>query len=336
MEAQRLWCIDAAFARCRKLLRQTMDKRTQLFRQLQDASEEQRQANVTVHKQRTGRIKESVSRRKSLQITNKQISIPKVPLDFLAIGDSWFEYPLYNETLSFQNNAIVAQSQLGSIGNPPPQILNQALHGQATTAMLSYENQGQMISVLKDPDQWLNQQTGLPDAILVSAGGDDLVGDQLAIYIDYGGGGLNLNRFQGILDSVQASYMDLFAFRDIFAKGVPIVGHCYDYGIPNDVHPICTKSAWLWPSLSFAGYDYNSGSQVVSRMIDLFHDMLAALAKNPANNFNLIDTRNTLTRDASQPIGWANEIHPWYAGFGALANKFLVGLRAMPTFANRI
>ena len=31
-----------------------------------------------------------------------------VPLDFLAIGDSWFEYPLYNEVLSFQNNAIVA------------------------------------------------------------------------------------------------------------------------------------------------------------------------------------------------------------------------------------
>ena len=56
------------------------------------------------------------------------------------------------------------------------------------------------MSVLQDPDQWLNEQTGLPDAILVSAGGDDLVGDQLAIYIDYGGGGLNLKRFQGVLE----------------------------------------------------------------------------------------------------------------------------------------
>lgn len=314
-----------------------MDRWTQLYSQLQNASKQNRDTNIAAHKLRTGRIKHSVKSRRALQQTNKQTPVPKVALDFLAIGDSWFEYPLYNEIPTpFQNNAIVAQSQLGSMGNPPPQILNQALHGQATTAILSYENQEKMMSVLQDPDQWLNEQTGLPDAILISGGGDDLVGDQLAIYLDYGGGGLNLNRFQGVLDSVQASYMDLFAFRDLFAKNVPIVGHCYDYAIPNDVHPICTESAWLWPSLSFAGYDYDAGLQIVSQMIDLFHDMLAKLADNPANNFTFVGTRNTLTRNALQPIGWANEIHPWYQGFTALADKFLAGLRAIPAFQNRI
>ena len=313
-----------------------MDKRTQLYAQLLDASKAEREANITTHKLRNSRIKHSLGWRKKLQEANKATPLPKVPLDFLTIGDSWFEYPLYNEIISFQNNAIVAKPQLGSMGSPPPQILNQALHGQATTAVLSWENQEQMMSVLQDPDQWLNEETGLPDAILISAGGDDLVGDQLAIYVDYGGGGLNLRRFQGVLDSVQASYLDLFAFRDLFAKGVPVIGHCYDYAIPNDVHPICTKSAWLWPSLSFAGYDYNTGLQVITQMIDRFHDMLAGLAADPTNNFSFIDTRNTLTRDAMQPNGWANEIHPWYTGFTALANKFLVGLRAMPAFRNRI
>src|SRR6516225_4660216 len=313
-----------------------MDKRTRLYAQLLDASKERQETNIAEHKLRTGRIKRSLGARRKLRKTKKKAKVPKVPLDFLAIGDSWFEYPLYNEVLSFQNNAIVAKSQLGSKGSPPPQILNQALHGQATTAMLSWENQDKMMTVLQDPDQWLNETTGLPDAILVSGGGDDLVGDQLAIYLDYGGGGLNLTRFQGILDSVQASYLDLFAFRDIFAKSVPIVGHCYDYAIPNDVHPICTESAWLWPSLSFAGYDYNAGLQIVSQMIDLFQNMLAGLANNPSNNFSFIDTRNTLTRDALQPIGWANEIHPWYPGFTALANKFLAGLRTIPAFHNRL
>ena len=257
-------------------------------------------------------------------------------LTFLAIGDSWFEYPLYNEVVSFQNNAIVAPSQLGSMGSPPPRILNQALHGQATTAVMSWQNQEEMMQVLKDPGLWLNEATGLPDAILVSAGGDDLVGDQLAIYVDYSGGGVNLQRFQGVLDSVRASYLDLFAFRKIFANGVPIISHCYDYAIPNNVHPICTKTVWLWPSLSFAGYDYDSGLQIITQMIDKFHDMLAALAVDPANNFSFIDTRNTLTRDATQPRRWANEIHPWYTGFTALAVKFLAGLRAMATFKNRI
>jgi hypothetical protein len=247
-----------------------MDKRTRLYAQLLDASKERRETNIAEHKLRTGRIKRSLGARRKLRETKKEAKVSKVPLDFLAIGDSWFEYPLYNEVLSFQNNAIVAKSQLGSKGNPPPQILNQALHGQATTAMLSWENQDKMITVLQDPDQWLNEETHLPDAILVSAGGDDLVGDQLAIYLDYGGGGLNLKRFQGVLDSVQASYFDLFAFRDIFAKDVPIIGHCYDYAIPNDVHPICTPSAWLWPSFNFAGYDYGDGLQIVTSMIDLF------------------------------------------------------------------
>jgi hypothetical protein len=313
-----------------------MDKRTQLYTQLLESSKQQREQNISEHKRRNSRIKHALVKRKELRATRKETPVPNIPLDFLPIGDSWFEYPLYNEVISFQNNAIVAPSQLGSMGSPPPQILNQALHGQATTAMLSWENQENMIEVLNDPSQWLNEATGKPDAILVSAGGDDLVGDQLAIYVDYGGGGLNLKRFQGILDSVQASYLDLFAFRDNFAKGVTIVGHCYDYAVPNNVHPICTKSAWLWPSLSFAGYDYSTGLQVITQMIDKFHDMLAALAADPSNNFSLIDTRNTLSRDATQPKGWANEIHPWYTGFTALADKLLVGLRAMPAFKNRV
>jgi hypothetical protein len=144
--------------------------------------------------------------------------------------------------------------------------------------MLKYENQEILISLLEDKEQWLNQASGLPDAILVSAGGDDIVGDQLAIYLDYGAGGLNAGRLPGVLDSVQASYMDLFAFRDIFAKDVPIIGHCYDYAIPDNVYPICIESAWLWPSLSFAGYDYTEGLNIVSQMIDKFYGMLSNLA----------------------------------------------------------
>jgi hypothetical protein len=152
-----------------------MDKRTRLYAQLLDASKERRETNIAEHKLRTGRIKRSLGARRKLRETKKEAKVSKVPLDFLAIGDSWFEYPLYNEVLSFQNNAIVAKSQLGSKGNPPPQILNQALHGQATTAMLSWENQDKMITVLQDPDQWLNEETHLPGysyqrAVMISSG----------------------------------------------------------------------------------------------------------------------------------------------------------------------
>jgi hypothetical protein len=71
-------------------------------------------------------------------------------------------------------------------------------------------------------------------------------------------------------------------------------------------------------------------------MIDKFRDMLAALAADPANKFSFVDARNTLTRNATQPNGWANEIHPCYPGFTALADKFLADLRAIPAFKNKI
>jgi len=313
-----------------------MNKRDQIYTQLLEESKQRREENISAHKLRSDRIKSSFAHRQSLLQDNKQTPVPQIPLDFLAIGDSWFEYPLLNEIISFQNCAIVAPSQLGSMGKHPPHILNQALHGQTIKEMLSRENQEKIIAVLRDREQWLNEQTGLPDAILVSAGGDDLVGDQLAAYLDRGGGGINLKRFHVALDSVRASYIDLFALRDHYARGVPIVAHSYDYAIPNDVHPICTRSAWLWPSFSLTGYDYNAALHIVIQMMDLFHDMLAALAHDPAHNFHLIDTRKTLTRDASQPKGWANEIHPWYPGFTALAAKFLAGLQAMPAFKGRI
>ena len=313
-----------------------MNKRTQLYSQLSEASKAEIATHIEKHKLRTGRIRRGSKHRKSLKHAQ-----PKLPLDFLAIGDSWFEYPLNGNDLPFpplplQNFAIAADSQLGSIGNPPPHILNLALHGQATTAVLSYEKQEQMRDVLMDSSQWLNEMTNLPDAILISAGGDDMAGDQFAIYLDYGGAnGLDQTRFQGILDSVQSSYMDLFAFRDIFAEGVPIVGHCYDYAIPNGVHPVCVEQGWLQPSLDFAGYDYNKGLSIIRDAIDGFNKMFNDLATDTVlppgkttNNFVLVDTRNTITRDSSFPNGWANEIHPYPVGFTALANKFLGVLQA--------
>ena len=319
-----------------------MDARRQLYWQLSDASQAEIATRIENHRARTKRIQTGSKRRASANLAT-----PKLPLDFLAIGDSWFEYPLNGNELPFppfpvQNFAIVADSQLGSMGDPPPRILNLALHGQATTAVMSYENQQQMIGVLQDTNQWLNPQTHLPDAILISAGGDDMVGDQFAIYLDYGGsGGLNMDRFNGVLDAVQAAYLDLFAFRDVFAPGVPIIGHCYDYAIPNNVHPVCVAHGWLQPSLEFAGYGYSEGLNIVCDAIKGFYSRLHDLETDKivrkgttTNNFILVDTRDIITRDASFPGGWANEIHPYPAGFTKLANKFLTTLRNK--FPNRI
>jgi hypothetical protein len=59
--------------------------------------------------------------------------------------------------------------------------------------------------------------------------------------------------------------------------------------------------------------------------------MLATLANNSANNFTLVDTQGVLA-----PGDWANELHPYPAGFRKLAAKYADAQRAHPGFQGRI
>ncbi len=242
------------------------------------------------------------------------------PLVMLAHGDSWFDYPLSGNDPSLSDTDVIAQ--LEHLGDVKPIILNVSHYGDATSEEMAWPKQQRMIDALKDPANW---PTGKPDAILFSGGGDDIAGDQFCIFLDYdaapGATGLDQARFQGVLDMVQASYMDLFLFRDRNAPGVPIFGHCYDFAIPNGVHPICA-GPWLKPSLDFTGWDLAQGTAIVHEALVDFRAMLLKLAANPANNFILVDTQGML--NASQ---WANELHPFPAGFQLIAAKFANSLR---------
>ena len=322
--------------------------RLQLEKQLRDARSAEIERRQIANKLEVQRNR-SEARRRTIRGEAPQA----MPLHFLAVGDSWFDYPLDdagNLLLINPNQAIIGEggtllqssTQLQSMGNPPPNILSYALHGQSTTEMLTWERQNDILTDLKDSSQWNNGVTA--DGILVSAGGDDVVGDSFAIYLGYKRGGLDTGRFQGILDSVQASYLDLFALRDIAAAEVnidprqmPIFGHCYDYAIPNGRpagYDGWKSGPWLKPSLDFAGYDYNDGLKIVQDTIDAFKQTLVNLANDKTvpsgkttNNFILIDTTKTLTRDNTLPNGWANELHPYTEGFTLLAAKFLAALQ---------
>jgi hypothetical protein len=67
----------------------------------------------------------------------------------------------------------------------------------------------------------------------------------------------------------------------------------------------------------------------VRQALQEFRAMLAALAAEPANRFTLVETQGLFAaRD------WANELHPYPAGFRQVAQKFLEALRL--AFPNRI
>jgi len=91
-----------------------MDSKATVYNKLIETSKAQIDENVRSHKLRAARIQSGIERRLSLQL-----STPKVPLDFYAIGDSWFEYPLWGNGPFLYASGIVEKSQLGSMGSPP-------------------------------------------------------------------------------------------------------------------------------------------------------------------------------------------------------------------------
>jgi hypothetical protein len=277
---------------------------------------------IAAHQVAMGRL-----RAQSAVMTAAGAPLPQRPLVMLAVGDSWFDYPLSGNSLSFTGTDIIAH--LKSLGTLNPMILNLSHFGDATRAILGLPKQQRILSALQDPRNW--GDTGLPDAILFSGGGDDVVGDQFCIFLDYampGTMGLNAQRFGDALAGIRASYLDLFTFRDRYAPGVPVFAHSYDFPIPNGVHPSCA-GPWLQPSLQFSGWNVSEGTAIVREALTRFKAMLNDLAADPAHNFTLIDTQNTLTAS-----DWANELHPFTQGFGELANRFVAALRA--SFHGRI
>jgi hypothetical protein len=237
------------------------------------------------------------------------------PLVLLAHGDSWFDYPLNGNDLALHSIDIITQLQ--SLGDTHPLILNLSHYGDATSEEMSLTRQQRLIKAIDDKANWANESA--PYAILFSGGGNDIAGTQFCIFLDYDRG-LNTPRFLGVLDMVRASYLDLFAFRDAHAPGVPIIGHCYDFPIPNGSHPPCV-GPWLQPSLEFTR-NQADGTAILYHALSDFRQMLVALAADPANNFILINTQGTLA-----PAEWANELHPIPEGFRKFASEFVDTLR---------
>jgi hypothetical protein len=168
-------------------------QRSQLKAQLQQQIDEEFAKRTKEHLVKVHAINARRRYRES-----RKLKATSTPLDFLAIGDSWFDYPVNDYGVPWLNQDIIAKLQ--TIGTPSPIILSRAVSGNPMTTTIGLNNQQQYLVDVNDDAQWLS---GKPDAILVSGGGDDVVGDGFVIYLDYVGGKLS-SRVQGAIDSVEA------------------------------------------------------------------------------------------------------------------------------------
>ena len=240
------------------------------------------------------------------------------PLQIFAEGDSWFDYPV-----PFFGGGVVPRLER-RLGVP---ILSLAKAGDEVRNMLGVEERQILTQQLRN-----GSPAGGPwDALLFSGGGNDIVGNPMALWVqDFDNtvppaNLINAARFTAALSLVRAGYEDLITIRDALSPTTHLVFHGYDFAIP-DGRGICGMGPWLKPTFDLRRFPaVLPASAVVKAMLQQFAAMLQSLVAM-RNAVTFINTQGTLPPMTSS---WHNELHPSKNGFNMIAAVFHANLKTL-------
>ena len=234
----------------------------------------------------------------------------------LCFGDSWFQYPPRPIDLNKQ----LAKIYRGTL------FLNDGVAGRDSASWKAG---------LGDVRRAIG--TYGFDAILLSNGGNDVVGDELAEFVktpsqpqsvgtapwgqippevfDY----VRLEIFQHALEYAIKDFKEVVQDRDQLSPKSIIYVHTYDYVYPDGrsfkLGPI-TVGPWVKPAFDAVGLTDPVKQKIVSDwLLQQFARELQAFASQN-NNMRVVYSLGTLTSKRQ----WQNEIHPTEIGFKSIAN----------------
>lgn len=165
-----------------------------------------------------------------------------------------------------------------------------------------------------------------PKAVLFSAGGNDLAGQELDSFLNHKDSGLKALRVD-FLDYVintvfRKAYVD-------FAKSVweidnklPILTHGYGYPIPDGRGVTLVwglfkyTGPWLKPSFAKKNIGFNESLEIMKIMIDSLNEMLKKLS-HQLPLIKYIDLRNLVKEE-----NWVNELHVDSETYKKIAAEF--------------
>lgn len=246
----------------------------------------------------------------------QEFMLPNAP-KVLIEGDSWVSHPF------LANLSIRLDSELQGQAC----ILNLAQPGDTSKRMLGrsghqFKQLTQLIETERYGYRW--------NFIFISAAGNDIVGNELEVFIENKaqnptkyGKALIKPSYDKEVAAIAGDYERLLKSRDKskINSDTPIITHAYSYLIPR---PVGTKifgamlgTGWVYRYLEPKGItDPEEQKEIVRALLDKFYDALLPLQAQYAN-FLVADTRLVLSADPSLPNleWWHDEIHPNYVGF---------------------
>ena len=229
--------------------------------------------------------------------TRRALAALPAPTGILvAEGDSWFDYP-FNDVLS------MLEEEHGF-------DIESVSHKGDTVEDMAYS--GEQFADFSKLLEKLLKQGRVPDAILLSGGGNDIAGDEFATLLNHAASGLpplNDDVVRGVIDvRVRNAYAFLIGglteiARRYLDRPIPILLHGYDYAIPDGRGVLGGFSffpgPWLRPGFHRKGHgDLATNQMTVAKLIDRVNDMLRQLSN--AHEFahvRYVNLRNTLAGD---------------------------------------
>jgi hypothetical protein len=251
----------------------------------------------------------------------------------LFAGDSWFSISdLANIPIQFEKQFDLSILCLADPGNTLAELVSGT----------QFERWCSVIGNDKTGQKW--------DAIVLSAGGNDVIGPDIGSVLKPPAVAGSLNP-QDYLDAaalekhfaeIRRRLLVLRQIRDESSinQATPIFIHSYAWVTPRNVaHKVLAwkvAGPWIYPNLVAQGIgDCALQSALVGVLTDLFFAELQKIAQEPNSNFHAIDVRHVLppvphmTRDADNEL-WDDEIHPSSKGFEILAcQHFIPALQKM-------
>jgi len=232
----------------------------------------------------------------------------------IAEGDSWFAHPTeWNILYHLSDLGGYSIRRLASIGDTLRDMVRQAPGRRP-----------QFLRQLERPVPW--------DLLLVSGGGNDLLGDRLPDMLrhrsEVSRGWRGLIRDEVVAAEIASIRRAYERIIDRTAERRPecqILAHGYDYPHPRDRGAglfwgrITVTGPWMYPVMAGEKgiHDAETRHKLARELIDRLNRALRELARHRAS-FHHVDLRGTLTSVRQ----WEDEIHPRSAGFRKMARTF--------------
>lgn len=264
------------------------------------------------------------------RINERTAEVRSIKYRLVAQGDSWFDYPgadiidcLRNTHGQDIENISISRSSLEDIvGASADPVGNRSVDGEYAGGA---ERMADLLDLIGRAGDSLN-------AVLLSAGGNDLAGPGFTELID---AALLEMEDPGRRVSQTVRFWNLrIAYRKVFRavirKGrttgarLHIFVHGYDYPWP-DGRGLEEQGPWFHEAFNSKGFLFENDNAeqlrkrraVVKVLVDNLNEMLVQLTREPefAGLVHHVDLRNTLRARSD----WANELHPTEEGFAKLA-----------------